>query len=82
MHVWYSIDTTMDKKVNKSGYTRKDTGNEPGSAVSIDQIQSAQSGLFQKLSSKLTSARIWSDQVMVDHFSDVSYVHLMRSRIQ
>ena len=28
---------------------------------------------------KLTNARIWVDQVMIDHFSDLAYVRLMRT---
>ena len=33
--------------------------------------------MVPQLSGKLTSARIWSDQLMVDHFSDLTYVHIM-----
>ena len=47
-----------------------------------NQLQSAQTGLFPKLSGKLIITRIWSDQVMVDHFSDLTYVHLIRSTDQ
>ena len=35
--------------------------------VSVDQLQSAQTGLLPQLLGKLTSARIWSAEVMVDH---------------
>ena len=38
--------------------------------VSVDQLHSDQTVLVPQLSGKLTSARIWSAQVMVGHFSD------------
>ena len=57
--------------------TRKDTDNNPVSGVSVDQIQSSQPGLVPQLSGKLTSAHIWAAPIMVDHFSDSTYVHLM-----
>ena len=69
-------------KGNKSGSIRKETENNPGDVVSVEQIQSAQTGLVPQLSGKLTSAHIWDAQFMVDHFSDLTYVHLMRSTIQ
>ena len=55
-------------KGNKSGSIRKDTDNNPGSGVSVDQLQSYRIGLVPKFSGKLTSARIWDAQLMVDHF--------------
>ena len=66
----------------KSGPTRKETDNKPRDAVSVDQLQSDQTVLVPKFSGKLTSARILAAQVMVDHFSDLTYVHLMRSTSQ
>ena len=69
-------------KGNKSVSIRKETDNNPGAAVSLDQLHSAKSGLVPQLSIKLTSARIWDVQVMVDHFGDLTYVNLMRSKIQ
>jgi hypothetical protein len=49
-----------------------------GKCVSIDHIVSAQPGLIPQLSGQLTLMRIWAAQVHVDHFSDHTYVHLMR----
>ena len=57
----------------------KDTDNKPGAWVSLDQLQSAQTGLVPKFSVKLRSARIWDAQVIVENFSDLTYVNLMRS---
>ena len=62
-------------KENKSVSIRRETENNPGSGVSVDQLHSSQPGLVPQLSGKLTSARIWASQVMVDHFSDLNYVH-------
>ena len=70
------------KKVKKSGSILKDNKNKPGSVVSVDQIRPDQKLLFLQLSGKLTITRIWSTQVMVDHFSDLNYVHLTRITIQ
>ena len=69
-------------KGNKSGSKRKETDNNPGAAVSVDQLQSAHPGLVPKLSGKLTIVRIWYAQVMVDHFSGLAYVNLIRSTSQ
>ena len=65
-------------KGKKSGSIRKETGNKLVSGVSVYQLQSDQPGLIPQFSGKLTSARIWSDQVMVDNFSDLTHVHLTR----
>ena len=63
--------------LNKPGSIRKETNNTPGSGVSVDQLHPYQPLLVPQFSVKLTSARIWSAQAMVDHFSDLTYVHLM-----
>ena len=68
----------MDIKGKNSESIRKYTDNTPRSGVSVDQLQSVQPGLVPLLSVKLTSVPIWDAQVMVDHFSDLSYVHLIR----
>ena len=72
----------MITKRNKSGSIRKDNDNKPVYAVSVDQLQSYHPGLFPQLSGKLASAHIWSAKVMVDHFSDLTYLHLMISTTQ
>ena len=72
----------MDIKGKNSESIRKYTDNTPRSGVSVDQLQSVQPGLVPLLSVKLTSVPIWDAQVMVDHFSDLTYVQLIRSTIQ
>ena len=69
-------------KGNKLESIRKDTDNDPGSVVSVDQLQSAQTLLVPQFSGKLTIAHIWAVQVIVNHFSDLTYVHLIRSTSQ
>ena len=60
----------------------KETNNKPGDRVLVYQLQSAQPGLVPQLLGKTTSARIWTEQVMVDHFSDLTYLQLMTSTRQ
>ena len=67
----------MEKFCNKSGSIKKETDNKPGDAVSVYQLQSDQLLLVPQLSVKLTSMHIWSTQVIVDHFSDLTYVRLI-----
>ena len=69
-------------KGKKSGTIRKETDKNPGSRVSVDQLESSQSGLFPQLAGKLARAHILAAQVMVDHFRGLTYVHLMRSTSQ
>ena len=69
----------LGTKGKKPGSIKKDTDNNTGYGVSLEQLQKNQPGLVPKLSGKLTSARIWDAQVMVDHFNDLTYVHLIRS---
>ena len=68
----------MDKNFNKSVPISKYTDNNPGARVSVDQLQSTHTGLVPQFSGKLTIARIWDAQVMVDHFSYFTYVRLVR----
>ena len=69
-------------KVDKPGSIRKETDNNPGYGVSVDQLQSYQTVLVPQFSGKITSAYIWATQVMADHFIDLTYVQLIRSTIQ
>ena len=69
-------------KGNKSSSIRKETDNNPGAAFSVDQLHSDQAGLVSQFSEKITSEHIWYAQVMVDHFSDLTYVHLVKRTIQ
>ena len=56
----------------------KETDNTPGYGVLVDQLQSSQTGLVPQFSGKITSVRIWAVQVLVDYFSELTSVHLMR----
>ena len=69
-------------KWKKSGSIRKEAKNDPGDIVAVYQLQSAQTGLVPQLSVKFTSARIFISQLMVDNFSDLTYLHMMRSTSQ
>ena len=69
-------------KVNKSGSISKDTDNNSGTAVTVDQLHSDQPVLVPQLSVKITSARIWSYQVIMGHFIDLTCMHLIISTIQ
>ena len=60
----------------------KETNSKPGDRVSVYQLHSAHPGLVPQFSGQLTSARIWTKQVMVDHFSDLTYLQLMTSTRQ
>ena len=60
----------MEKKGNKLGSIRKENYNKPVAEVSVDKLQSDQSVLVPQFS-------IWSTQVMVDHCSDLTYLHLI-----
>ena len=69
-------------KGKKSGSIFRDTENKTGAEVSVYQLQSDQPLLVPQFSVELTSAQIWSIQLIVNHFSDLNYVQLMRSTIQ
>ena len=53
----------------------KDTNNNTGYGVSLDQIQSSQPGLVSKFIVKITSACIWATKLMLEHFSYTTNVH-------
>ena len=57
---------------------RKPSDNAPGKRTSVDQLVSAQPGLIPQMSGSLTNLRIMGATVFVDHFSDHTYVYLMR----
>ena len=63
-------------KCNKLGSIRKQTDNNTEYVVSVDQLQSNQTRLVPQSSGKITSACIWDAKVIVDHFSDITYLHL------
>ena len=69
-------------KGNKSGPIRKYIDNNPRYGVSVYQLQSDHTGLAPQLSGKITSARICDAQEMVEHFSYLTYIHLIISTKQ
>ena len=69
-------------KGNKSWSISKETDNNTLASVSLDQLQSYHPVLFPHLSVKLTTVRIWSVQLTVDHFSYVTYVRIIIITIQ
>ena len=72
----------MDNKREEIRVHKEIYPNKPRFGVSVDQIQSDQPILVPQLSGKLTSALICYAQVIVDHFSNLSYVHLTRIKNQ
>ena len=78
----------MFGKVHRKGWITKvdgrhgirwDDDDNPGAGTSIDQLISTQSGLVPQTSGRLTRGRICGTNVMVDHFSNFIYVHLITS---
>ena len=55
----------------------KETDNKPGARVAVDQLQSDQPGSIPQFSGKITSAYIWYDQLIVDRFCYLTYLHIM-----
>lgn len=51
----------------------------PGICVSVDQLESSTVGFIGQLKGKLTTARYRAATIFVDHFSDMSFVHLQQS---
>ena len=62
--------------VNKGGIA---TVTKPGDCVSIDQIESSTPGLIAQIKGWITKKRYTTATVFVDHFSDLSYVHMQAS---
>ena len=58
---------------------RRDDDNKPGAGTSTYQLVSAHAGLVPQTSGRLTRGRICGTNVMVDHFSNFIYVHLITS---
>ena len=60
----------------------KGNDNKTVSAVSVDQLQSAHPGLVSQLSVKITIALIWDAKIIVNSYSDLTYVQIVRSTSQ
>ena len=63
--------------MNKSGSIRKETDNNKGAEVSVEQFKSDNPGLVPHFSGKLIGAHIWYAQVMVKNSSDLTDVQLI-----
>jgi len=61
---------------------KKESEDNSGAYVSVDQLVSAQPGLVPQISGRLTSARIWAATVFLDYITRHVYVHLMRDQTQ
>ena len=70
------------EKPKKPDYIPKETNSKLGSSVSVDQRHWDQPVLLQQSSGKLTCACIWSAQVILKHYSNVTYVYLMKRTSQ
>jgi hypothetical protein len=68
---WRTKGSTKDTKVGKATC--------PGEFLSVDQLESSSPGLVGQLKGKLTTKRYEVATVFVNHFSDLSYVHLQLS---
>jgi len=52
---------------------------KPGLCVSVDQLESRLPGFIVQLKSKITNERYNTATISIDHFCDLSYVHLQQS---
>ena len=52
---------------------------KPGLCVSVDQLESRLQGFIVQLKSKITNERYNTATIFIDHFCDLSYVHLQQS---
>ena len=69
-------------KGNKLGFIRKETDNNPVAEVSLDQLKSIQTWYVPRLQGKLSITRSWDAQVVVVHFNYLTYVYLIKIKIQ
>jgi hypothetical protein len=61
---------------------KKESEDNSGAYVSVDQLVSTQPGLVPQISGQLTSAQIWAATVFLDYITRHVYVHLMRDQTQ
>jgi len=57
---------------------RKPHDNFPGAQTSTDQMISPYGGMIPQMKGRLTKAKFYGATVFVDHWTDFTYVHLMR----
>jgi len=55
------------------------TVTQPGKCVSVNQLESLVPGLIAQLKGQLTRARYQYATVFVDHYSYLTYIHLMQT---
>ena len=65
-------------KSKKSSKIRKLHETFPGANTSTDQMISPYGGLIPQMKGRLMKAKYYAATVFVDHYSDFTYVHLMR----
>ena len=57
---------------------RRPSDNFPGAMTSTDQMISPYGGLIPQVKGRLMKAKFYAAQVKVDHFTDYTYLHLMK----
>ena len=67
------------RKTAEQRSIRSENTNFPGGCVSVDQLQSGQTGMIPQSSGERVIARYVGATVFIDNFSNFSYVHLMTS---
>lgn len=65
-------------KGNKLKHIRKESESFPGANTSTDQMVSPYGGLIPQVRGRLMKSKYYGATVFVDHFSDFTYVHLMK----
>ena len=69
--------SNSSKHGKKSGLRKEDLS-EPDQCVGVDQMISAQPGLFPQEKMNLTRGRIWAYIIFLDYFTGFVFFSLMR----
>ena len=64
---------------NKGQHTSIKTASQPGQCVSVDQLEATEPGLIAQMKGIPTKHRYRYATVFIDHYSNLSYVHLMKT---
>ena len=64
---------------HKNGQSRLKETKKPGQYVSVDTFESSTAGFVAQLKGTLTNKRYRMATVFIDHFSDLSFVHLQEN---
>jgi hypothetical protein len=59
-------------------HIRKENENFPGANTSTDQMISPYGGMIPQMKGQLMKAKYYAATIFIDHFTDYTYVHLMR----